>query len=107
MTLLAQANVAIIHGGAGTTKECIFQGVPMVVHPLSRHRDHFGNAARVVHHRIGTTVVDDPGNWPSLAHMAVDVAGDNGIRARISGMQERFRQLESSTPSTSIIESLC
>lgn len=49
--VLSQADLAIIHGGAGTIKECIYHEVPMVVSPSVY--DQTGNAARVYYHKLG------------------------------------------------------
>jgi zeaxanthin glucosyltransferase len=45
LTVLTRADLAITWGGAGTVRECINFGVPMLVFPA--WTDQFGNAARV------------------------------------------------------------
>ena len=49
--VLDKADLAIIHGGYGTIKECIYHEVPMIVSPSSY--DQHGNAARVFKNEIG------------------------------------------------------
>lgn len=49
--ILSKADLAIIHGGYGTIKECIYYEVPMIISPSSY--DQHGNAARVLFHGIG------------------------------------------------------
>lgn len=49
--VLAQADIAIIHGGAASVLECIEAEVPMLVYPKAT--DQCGNAARVVFHGLG------------------------------------------------------
>lgn len=49
--VLRYCDMAIIHGGLSTIKECIYREVPMLVLPCSY--DQHGNAARVVYHNIG------------------------------------------------------
>lgn len=51
--LLKSVDLMINHGGLNTIKECIREGVPMVVYPLSLDWDQPGNAARVVYHKLG------------------------------------------------------
>ncbi len=54
LDVLKHATVAITQGGAGTVRECAEAGVPMLVVPL--WTDQYGNAARVVHHKLGLTL---------------------------------------------------
>jgi len=51
LAVLREADLAITWGGAGTVRECISLGVPMIVLPA--WTDQFGNAARVVSSNIG------------------------------------------------------
>jgi UDP:flavonoid glycosyltransferase YjiC (YdhE family) len=49
--VLTQASLSITWGGAGTVRECINLGVPMLVFPV--WSDQFGNAARVSSRNLG------------------------------------------------------
>jgi UDP:flavonoid glycosyltransferase YjiC (YdhE family) len=51
LALLATASLTITHGGAGTIRESIVSGVPLLVFP--RNDDQFGGATRVVFHGLG------------------------------------------------------
>ena len=51
--LLKHVDLMINHGGINTIKECIREGVPMIVYPLSLEWDQPGCAARVVYHKLG------------------------------------------------------
>jgi UDP:flavonoid glycosyltransferase YjiC (YdhE family) len=51
LAVLARADLAITWGGAGTVRECVNHGVPMVVLPA--WTDQFGNAARVAARHLG------------------------------------------------------
>jgi len=51
LSALKRARVMITHGGLNSVKECIANGVPMLVFPLDV--DQPGNAARVEYHGIG------------------------------------------------------
>ena len=49
--ILKRASLMVSHGGVTGLKESAFMGVPMLLVPI--HYDEFGNAARVVYHRLG------------------------------------------------------
>ncbi len=49
--LLPHISLAIIHGGLGTIKECIYYGVPMLIIPMGR--DQKDNAERIKQHGLG------------------------------------------------------
>jgi UDP:flavonoid glycosyltransferase YjiC (YdhE family) len=51
LAVLARADLAITWGGAGTVRECMNFGVPMLVYPA--WTDQFGNAARVFSRNVG------------------------------------------------------
>ena len=51
LTILKRADLMITLAGANSIKEAITLGVPLLCYPF--HSDQFGNAARVVHHKLG------------------------------------------------------
>ena len=53
LSLLKNCNLMITHGGLTSIKECIQNGVPMLVYPLNEKVDQKGNAARVNFHGLG------------------------------------------------------
>lgn len=53
LKMLDHADLMINHGGINSIMECISKEVPMLVYPLSATFDQKGNAARVVHHKLG------------------------------------------------------
>jgi hypothetical protein len=85
LAVLKRADLAITWGGAGTIRECISHGVPMVVLPA--WTDQFGNAARVVCRNVGVRgdIMDvTPEN---LMAMVERVLTDKTIRSSLSEMQ--------------------
>lgn len=52
--MLSVAQTAIIHGGMGSIKECVFNHVPMLINPMGR--DQFENAKMVTKHQLGQEI---------------------------------------------------
>ena len=83
-----RASVIVTHGGLGSVKEAITQGVPLVVVPLAV--DQPGNAARVVYHRVGLTVDAKSASVEQIA-AALDTATTSPeIASSIMGMRDSF-----------------
>ncbi|HEY0782054.1 MAG TPA: glycosyltransferase [Thermoanaerobaculia bacterium] len=101
--LLARAAVMLTHGGLGTVKECIYQGVPMVVFPVSH--DQPDNARRVVHHGLGVLGDLDRVAAPAVASL-VAAADDPALRRTLAPFTARFRALEEDGPAVRLLEDL-
>ena len=101
LLLLQRAAVAVIHGGLGGIKECIFMGVPMVVVP--QLWDQPGNAARVEYHGLGTRCVKSAPSARELRQL-LDFAQAADIRNNISIMRRRFQQEQDAAAGASIVE---
>ncbi len=85
LAVLGRADLAITWGGAGTIRECINHGVPMVVLPA--WTDQFGNAARVVSCNVGVRG-DITGVTPEkLTAMVEHILTDKTIRSSVSAMR--------------------
>lgn len=104
LDILQVSSLAIIHGGLGTVKECIYYGVPMVVIPIVR--DQPGNAKRVVHHRLGTTVQPNDISPATLLHAIQHSMNSQNIQDGILRMQAVFQQKEEAELGAIIIENL-
>ena len=85
LAVLRRADLAITWGGAGTVRECINHGVPMVVLPA--WTDQFGNAARVVSRYVGVRGDIMDVTAENLTAMVEHVLTDRIIRSSVSGMQ--------------------
>ena len=83
--LLKFADLAIIHGGHSTLKECISQSVPMIVVPCCY--DQLGNAARVVRSKIGKT------DFMLLSSIIERYKGINTKRITPSRLQKLIEQV--------------
>ncbi len=88
-TILTQADLFITHGGLGSIKEAIWEGVPLLVAPQAY--DQRGNAARVKYHKIGSRILDEVGAHELGAHIA-EVLGNRDYRRAAEAMQKAFRE---------------
>jgi zeaxanthin glucosyltransferase len=104
LDILQVSSLAIIHGGLGTVKECIYYGVPMVVIPIVR--DQPGNAKRVEHHYLGISVQPTAISPATLLHAIQFIMTSNDIRNGMRRMQTVFQQKEQAERGVAIIENL-
>jgi zeaxanthin glucosyltransferase len=90
--ILPFVSLAVIHGGLGSIKECIYYGVPMLIIPLGR--DQADNGARVQHHQAG--IYRDPENLQAatLKEDIIQTLQSEIIRSGIKKMQEIFSEEE-------------
>jgi zeaxanthin glucosyltransferase len=102
MTVLGRASLMVNHGGMGSVKECILQGVPMVVLPLVN--DEFNCAQRVVHHGLGVQGDATRLTPDGLSALIDSVLTGPAFRQRIAAMQERFRETDDSRRGIEVIE---
>jgi UDP:flavonoid glycosyltransferase YjiC (YdhE family) len=102
--LLKKAQFMINHGGANSVKECICLGVPMLVFPLEF--DHFGNAAKVVHHKLGILGSFEKITKKKLIELIHELNGNDSYRENIAAMQKKFNQHETHSPAVKIIEAI-
>jgi MGT family glycosyltransferase len=82
LEVLRRADLMVTHGGAGTAKECVLMGVPMVVMPLVR--DQFEMARRIVHHGLGVAGDASQSTAGTLGALIGRVAVDEAMRRRLA-----------------------
>jgi len=102
--VLEVAVVAVIHGGLGTVKECIYYGVPMLVFPIAN--DQPMNAQRVSHHKLGisgdiTTISEKE----LLAHI-LDLSHNVEIRQSVEKIRDIFREQDKSELGAKVVETI-
>jgi zeaxanthin glucosyltransferase len=102
--ILKVASLAIIHGGLGSVKECIYFGVPMIVFPQAH--DQPDNAERVVHHNLGFADDIHTVSESSLRYYIMQALTDERIKKGIQRMQRIFREKEDQQEGVSFIESI-
>ncbi len=90
--ILQKANVALIHGGLGSVKECIYHAVPMLVIPMGR--DQFNNAERVVFHQLGKQCKLESISALGLADHIIGLQQDRFIQQHVDDMQSVFLELD-------------
>ena len=89
LQVIAQAKVAITHGGVTSINECVALGVPMLVFSTG-HVDQDGCAARVQYHGLGLVAERRGSSIESIANHLSQLLNDGQIRANIGRMQDIF-----------------
>jgi len=102
--ILSFASAAVVAGGLGTLKECVYFGVPLMMYPITREQEE--NAERVRHHRIGYTTDFAQVETGTLVDQLQSLLEDEALKERIQGMQESFLQDERNDPSLQLIQSM-
>jgi UDP:flavonoid glycosyltransferase YjiC (YdhE family) len=102
LELLKRCAVMVGHGGFSSVKESIFMGVPMLLVPLSY--DEPGNAARVVHHKIGLRLQLEEVSAVTLGSCMDTLLENDAYRDNIRRMSQKFVELEERSPACQIIE---
>jgi len=104
LQILSRACVMITHAGLGTLKECIINGVPMLVVPMMR--DQFDCAKRIVHHGLGVCGDIENINAEELSSMLEQLLTDESYRARVNRMREEFRHIDALNLGVDLIEKI-
>ena len=92
LKVLAKADLFITHAGLNSTKEGIYQGVPMIAIPFAN--DGIGNAARIAFHGIG-----ERANYREVTEVEIITLIDRilkepGYKNKVKKMQKAFREAE-------------
>ena len=104
LQMLSRASVMITHAGAGTTKECIMHGVPMLAVPMMR--DQFDCAERIVYHGLGLRADIDRVNAAEVSAMLEQLLADQSCRARVNAMREEFRHVDAMNIGVRVLEKI-
>jgi zeaxanthin glucosyltransferase len=104
LELLSRASVMITHAGAGTAKECIMHGVPMLAVPLMR--DQFDCTERIVHHGLGLRADVERVNAAEVASMLEQLLADESCRTRVNAMREEFRRVDAMNIGVNLLEKI-
>jgi zeaxanthin glucosyltransferase len=93
LQVLDEADLAITHAGAGTMRECIMKGVPMLAYP--RDSDQFGNAARIGYFGLGLRGERRHDDAAAIRRKAMQIRADCRFRDRLHAMRAEIEHGES------------
>lgn len=102
LTILQKASLAIVHGGFGTIRECIYFGVPMLVFPVA-HDQHY-NASLVSQKRLGRQLDVIGISAGQLAHTVQQIIDDPEMAKNIRHLKRLFQEEPPNEPGTEIVE---
>jgi MGT family glycosyltransferase len=88
LEMLSKAQMMIMHGGMGTTRECILSNVPMLVHPMMR--DQFASAEAICRHGLGLRADTEDNPVGDLRSQIGFVLKSPEIREHLLAMKEKF-----------------
>jgi hypothetical protein len=91
LTVLQEADCAIIHAGISSINECIYHEVPMILYPL-RLNDQQGNAARVAWHGLGIRAHRETDTADDMIEHIDHAMSSKSIRARLSEMNKQCQR---------------
>ncbi|AFD08108.1 glycosyltransferase [Solitalea canadensis] len=107
MELLKHVTLMINHGGLQSICECIYQKVPMLSYPLTKHWDQRGNSARVEYHQIGVRgkIMEDN---PKIIVRKINKVLENysHYKNNLSKMKERIYNGQGKTTALNILNDL-
>lgn len=103
LQVLERASVMVTNGGLGTVKECVLNGVPMIVVPQCMDQE--GNAARVVFHGLGVRAALSALGRKDARRLIAAVASDSAFRSRVQRMRDVVQREEEFHPGVDYIES--
>jgi len=102
VALLKQAKVMVGHGGGGGLRESIFYGVPLVLCAIGF--DAVGNTARALYHGLAVRADFRKVSAQELKLAIHRVLRDPSYSEAAKRMSQKFVELESRSPSITIIE---
>jgi len=102
--LLEKSAAAIVHGGLGSVKECIYCGVPMMLYPLLN--DGPGNARRVESNKLGIVMDFEKCSLSELVQGVRTLLYDTEIRTNMLRFKEIFHTYEVENRSARAIDHL-
>jgi zeaxanthin glucosyltransferase len=104
MDILKASSLALVHGGLGTIKECIYHAVPMIVFPVTH--DQPSNGRRIEYHRLGLTLQITDLTEDALENRIRHVLDDPAIKNGLAKMRSRFGEADRENRGPAIIEKL-
>jgi len=103
-TILQKTSLAIIHGGLGSIKECIYHSVPMIIVPMGFEQ--FRNADLISTHKLGVSRKIEEITGETLLSDIACILDDRQMKENVGKMQQIFREREEAQPGNQVIEDL-
>ncbi|MEM6846326.1 MAG: glycosyltransferase [Bacteroidota bacterium] len=104
MRVLNKACLMITLAGGNSIKEAILMGVPLLCYPFTS--DQFGNAARIVYHRLGLRGDIGKDSLESIRNKIKEVIHNGDFTARVNDFIEIFKAYKRNSVALSTLESL-
>lgn len=104
MDILKIASLAVVHGGLGTIKECIYHEVPMIIMPVTH--DQPSNGKRVEHHKLGLTLQIADVSEEELENKVLEALDNPIIKNCLGVMKNKFVKIDNENMGLAIIEKL-
>ena len=102
--MLTHVDMMIMHGGMGTTRECILNRVPMLAYPLMR--DQFASAEAIVRHGIGLMGDIDATTPEQIRSQIQTILTDSDTESHLDQMYRRFTACDHNQAAVRIVEAL-
>lgn len=102
--ILRQTSVALIHGGLGGIKECIYHGVPMII--FAQGFDQPRNGERIIYHGLGFAGDIATISEHELISYVREALTNDTIKANLQKMKKIFREREEQQVGADLIESM-
>jgi zeaxanthin glucosyltransferase len=94
LEILRKSKVFITHGGASSIKESILFGVPMLVYPWKEKSDMYGNADRIVYHKLGITGNMEKDESSDIKKKIIELINNDEIKKGIIQMKYIFENYQ-------------
>jgi UDP:flavonoid glycosyltransferase YjiC (YdhE family) len=102
LMLLKHAKLFITHGGLGSIKEAVLNGVPMLVIPFET--DGPRNAERILYHKLGRHCALSECTPGRIKQLTLDMLESDDMRDHLFRMQNIFCDYENRASSVRFIE---
>lgn len=103
--ILAEADVAVVHGGMTSVYECLHYRVPMLLYPYAVN-DQYGTAARVAFHGVGLMGNRERDTSAEIRAGINQLLTDHTVAQRIDVMQRSIEQHSHDRRLTEVVDSL-
>ncbi|WP_371933812.1 macrolide family glycosyltransferase [Streptomyces castrisilvae] len=104
LSVLAQADAFLTHGGAGSCGEALFHGLPMVVVPQGS--DQISTAELLVERGVARRIDTEDATPEALREAVTSLVGDPLVRGRLAALRAEVRSEGGAARAADIIEAM-